>query len=66
VGAELHELLKAQAVLELFLSLRVAQTVEMLQDHHAQQHADADCGASALAVGGRHARLGLGEIHLCA
>ena len=60
---QLHKLLKAQPVLELFLGLRVAQTVKMLQYHYAQQHADAAGGASAVAVSGGHARLGLGEIH---
>jgi len=35
----------------------------MLQDHDAQQHADTAGGASAVAVSGGHARLGLGEIY---
>jgi len=60
---QLEELLKAQAVVDLDFGLRVAQAVEMLQDHHAQQHPNAGGGTSAVAVGGRHACLRLAEIH---
>ena len=63
VRVELHELLKAQPVLELFLGLRVTQSIKMLQDHYAQQHPDTAGGASPIAVSSRHARLGLGEIY---
>ena len=63
VRVELHELLEAQPVLELFLGLRVTQAIEVLQDHHAQQHADTAGRPPALTIGGRDAGLGLGEIH---
>lgn len=63
VCIQLEKLLKAQAVVDLDFGLRVAQAVEMLQDHYAAQHADADGRASAVAVSGRHACLRLAEIH---
>jgi hypothetical protein len=63
VRVELHELLKAQPVLELFFGLGIAQAIKMLQDHHAQQHADAARGATPVAAGGRNAFFGGSEIH---
>ena len=63
VRVKLHELLEAQAILELFFGLRIAQAVEVLQNHDAQQHADATGRASALAVGGRDAFFGDSEVH---
>src|SRR5262245_46954710 len=63
VRVQLYEFLKAQPILELFLRLRVAQSVEMLQDHQAQQHADAAGGSSARTVGLSNALLGFIEIH---
>ena len=63
VRGELHKLLEAQPILELLFGLRIAQAVEMLQDHDAQQHADAAGAASAFAVSGGDAFLGGSEIH---
>ena len=60
---ELHKLLEAQPVLELFFSLWIAQAVEVLQNHDAQQHAHAAGGASAVAIGGGDVLLGGGEVH---
>ena len=40
VRVELHKFLKAQPILELLLGLRGAQSVEVLQNHDAQQDAD--------------------------
>src|SRR5665213_2039875 len=63
VRVELHELLEAQPVLELFFGLWIAQAVEVLQNHDAQQHPDTAAGASALTVGGGDALLGGSEVH---
>ena len=60
---QLHKLLKAQAVVQLFLGLRIAQAIKVLQNHDAQQHPDAARGATALTVGGRDACFGGCEIH---
>lgn len=63
VRIELEELLEAQPVVDLGFGLRVAQPVEVLENHHAQQHANTRGGASDWAAGGGDACLGLGEIH---
>ena len=60
---ELHKPLETQPVLQLFFSLRIAQAVEVLQNHDAQQHAHAAGGASAVAIGGGNALLSGGEVH---
>ncbi len=54
---ELHKLLEALPILELLFGLRIAQAVEMLQDHDAQQHTHAAGGPFALAVSRGHTRL---------
>ena len=39
VRVELHKSLEAQPVVELFFSLRIAQSIKVLQNHDAQQDA---------------------------
>ena len=59
----MHELLEAQPVLELFFGLWIAQAVEVLQNHDAQQYADAAGRTPALTVGGRDPFFGRSEIY---
>jgi hypothetical protein len=63
VGRQPDELLEAQPVAELRLGLRVAQAVEMLQQHHAQKHRRPMPRPAQLAVGRLQPPLGLGKIH---
>src|SRR5581483_7518477 len=63
LSAKLDKLLKTQAVLDLLFRLGIAQIVEVLQNHDAQQDADAAGRASASAIGRADARLGLAEIY---
>jgi hypothetical protein len=63
VGVELHKFLEAQPILKLLLGLGIAQTVEVLQNQRAQQHAHTAGGATTLTVSGGDALHGGGEIH---
>jgi hypothetical protein len=58
VRVELHKLLEAQPILDLFFGLGITQSVEVLQDHDAQPNADAAGRSPAVTVGGGDALLG--------
>lgn len=60
--AQPDELLKAQPVAQLLLGLRIAQSVEMLQNHDAQQHWHAMRRPSQHAVGRRQCLLRLAKV----
>jgi hypothetical protein len=62
-GAQPDELLKAQTVAELRLGLRVAQPVEVLEQHHAPEHRRPVARPAQLAVSRLQPPLGLGKIH---
>src|ERR1041384_5504972 len=63
VSAELDEFLKTQPVLQLLLGLRIAQAVEVLQDHNAQQNPNSARGPSTWTVSRSQALLSFSEIH---
>lgn len=64
VKAQPTEALEAQAVAQLRLCLRIAEVIEMLQDHHPNQHAHSMPRAAPQAVSRPDQPLGFLKAHL--